>query len=167
MLHGMSSWICYVCVVCRHIVMNPGDSVVKKTSNIPGTPVISWQDSWFPPFCEFSASLPHTVTRWSCSCFGEVPQMYVQSSIACAWVYGFTCSGAYMAVNQRPLAYQIYGSVQGCSNSSALAMELLQSCTKPSKYIWLKAKLMAQCKTAVTPSLKLHFISSGVTTVLH
>ena len=26
------------------------------------------------------------------------------------------------------------GLVQDCSNSSALAMELLQSCTKPSKY---------------------------------
>ena len=29
--------------------------------------------------------------------------------------------------------YQIDGLVQNCSNSSALAMELLQSCTKPSK----------------------------------
>ena len=26
---------------------------------------------------------------------------------------------------------QIYGLVQDCSNSSVLAMELLQSCTKP------------------------------------
>ena len=30
--------------------------------------------------------------------------------------------------------HHIYGLVQNCSNSSALAMELLQSCTKPSKY---------------------------------
>ena len=29
---------------------------------------------------------------------------------------------------------QIDGLVQDCSNSHALAMELLQSCTKPSKY---------------------------------
>ena len=27
--------------------------------------------------------------------------------------------------------HNVYGSVQDCSNSSALAMELLQSCTKP------------------------------------
>ena len=33
--------------------------------------------------------------------------------------------------------HQIYidGLVQDCSNSSALAMELLQSCTKPSIYL--------------------------------
>ena len=29
---------------------------------------------------------------------------------------------------------QINGLVQDCSNSSALAMELLQACTKPSKW---------------------------------
>ena len=29
----------------------------------------------------------------------------------------------------------IDGLVQDCSNSSALAMELLQSCTKPSTYL--------------------------------
>ena len=33
------------------------------------------------------------------------------------------------------VAAYIDGLAQGCSNSSALAMELLQSCTKPSKYI--------------------------------
>ena len=31
----------------------------------------------------------------------------------------------------------INGLVQDCSNSSALAMELLQSCTKPSIYVWM------------------------------
>ena len=39
----------------------------------------------------------------------------------------------------RPLATHIsdnfYGLVQDCSNSSALAMELLQSCSKPSMYL--------------------------------
>ena len=30
------------------------------------------------------------------------------------------------------IEYHINGLVQDCSNSSALAMELLQSCTKPS-----------------------------------
>ena len=30
-----------------------------------------------------------------------------------------------------PQAYDIDGFVQNCSNSIALAMELLQSCTKP------------------------------------
>ena len=33
------------------------------------------------------------------------------------------------------VAAYIDGLAQGCSNSSALAMELLQSCTNPSKYI--------------------------------
>ena len=33
----------------------------------------------------------------------------------------------------------INGWVQGCSNSSALVMELLQSCTQPSIYIWVSA----------------------------
>ena len=35
------------------------------------------------------------------------------------------------------LNYDIDGLVQDCSNSIALAMELLQSCTKPSIYVWL------------------------------
>ena len=34
-----------------------------------------------------------------------------------------------------PVKY-IDGSVQDCSNSSALAMELLQSCTEPLRYKW-------------------------------
>ena len=34
--------------------------------------------------------------------------------------------------------WYIYGLVQDCSNSSALAMELLQSCTKPSIYKHVK-----------------------------
>ena len=34
------------------------------------------------------------------------------------------------------IAY-IDGLVQDCSNSSALAMELLQACTKPSLYIYI------------------------------
>ena len=33
---------------------------------------------------------------------------------------------------------QIDSLVQDCSNSSALAMELLQSCTKPSRYCYSK-----------------------------
>ena len=36
----------------------------------------------------------------------------------------------------------IDGLVQDCSNSSALAMELLQSCTKPSICAWLEIKLL-------------------------
>ena len=36
--------------------------------------------------------------------------------------------------NYETLWYHIDGLVQDCSNSSALAMELLQSCTKPSIY---------------------------------
>ena len=35
-----------------------------------------------------------------------------------------------------PAAFHIDGLVQDCSNSSALAMELLQSCTKPSIFPW-------------------------------
>ena len=55
----------------------------------------------------------------------------------------------------------IDGLVQNCSNSSVLAMELLQSCTKSSIYIyiiirWLSAKLQY-----------LHCISNGVTAALH
>ena len=40
------------------------------------------------------------------------------------------------------VAHNIGGLVQDCSNSSALAMELLQSCTKPSMYIefwWIRS----------------------------
>ena len=37
----------------------------------------------------------------------------------------------------RPkLDHYIGGSVQDCNISSALAMEILQSCTKPSIYTW-------------------------------
>ena len=32
------------------------------------------------------------------------------------------------------LDYHVYGVVQDCSNSSANALELLQSCTKPTMY---------------------------------
>ena len=34
----------------------------------------------------------------------------------------------------------IDGLVQDCSNSSALAVELLQSCTKPSIYVFIHSK---------------------------
>ena len=39
-----------------------------------------------------------------------------------------------IAVKQQNLWYHIDGLAQDCSNYSALAMELLQSCSKPS--IW-------------------------------
>ena len=39
-------------------------------------------------------------------------------------------------IKNKDVNNQIDGLVQDCSNSSALAMELMQSCTKPSKYIW-------------------------------
>ena len=35
----------------------------------------------------------------------------------------------------KPLTYPFNGLVQDCSNSSANALELLQSCTKPSIFI--------------------------------
>ena len=35
----------------------------------------------------------------------------------------------------------IHGSVQDCVNSSALAIELLQSCSKPSVYVLKLAKI--------------------------
>ena len=37
-------------------------------------------------------------------------------------------------IDAQSRANKIDGLVQDCSNSSALAMELLQFCTKPSKY---------------------------------
>ena len=45
--------------------------------------------------------------------------------------------------------------MQDCSNSIANALELLQSCTKPSMlcYILLKHGYLCACKTAVTPLL--------------
>ena len=39
----------------------------------------------------------------------------------------------------------IDGLVQDCSNSSALAVELLQSCTKPSIYVFIHSKEKKQC----------------------
>ena len=36
--------------------------------------------------------------------------------------------------------HYFYGFVQDCSNSSALAVELLQSCTKPLIYNWTLSK---------------------------
>ena len=46
--------------------------------------------------------------------------------------------------HQTPENCRVDGLVQGCNNSSALAMELLQSCTKPST-----------CLTQALPLLKL------------
>ena len=40
-------------------------------------------------------------------------------------------------ITNSPEINYIDGLVQDCSNSSALAMELLQSCTKPSMYLFL------------------------------
>ena len=40
--------------------------------------------------------------------------------------------------------FPIDGLVQGCSNSSALAMELLQSCTKP--LVWLLTRIIGKIK---------------------
>ena len=39
----------------------------------------------------------------------------------------------------------IDGLVQDCSNSSALAMELLQSCTKPSNFALANSQWSARC----------------------
>ena len=38
-----------------------------------------------------------------------------------------------LTISSCPVSFQIDGLVQDCSNSSANALELLQSCTKPSK----------------------------------
>ena len=54
---------------------------------------------------------------------------------------------------QTPMAVKkyIHGLVQDCNNSSALAMELLQSCTKPLIYrststTWTNSQLIAKQK---------------------
>ena len=52
---------------------------------------------------------------------------------------GYMCiTETFLLVNinktKQKLKPQIDGLVRDCSNSSALAMELLQSCTKPSKW---------------------------------
>ena len=54
----------------------------------------------------------------------------------------------------------IDGSVQDCSNSNALAMELLQSCTKPST-CWPGMQVSDQCLTYV--ELKFLSIWSAIT----
>ena len=45
-------------------------------------------------------------------------------------------------IQNKAWPHHIDGSVQDCSNSSALAMELLQSCTKPSMYLYVFAFYM-------------------------
>ena len=55
--------------------------------------------------------------------------------------------------------HQIDGLVQDCSISSALAMEILQSCTKPSKY--------AQSCTIGVSNADERFVNAGHMPVLH
>ena len=48
--------------------------------------------------------------------------------------------GIHLGLSPLYSVHQINGLVQDCNNSSALAMELLQFCTKPSKCAWILQK---------------------------
>ena len=56
-----------------------------------------------------------------------------------------------MKLFKYQLIGHIDGLVQDCSNSSALAMELLQSCTKPSIYSPLLLSIFQKVLSTVTP----------------
>ena len=61
-------------------------------------------------------------------------------------------------VNWLPVQYQDNGGlVQDCSNSSALAMELLQSCTKPA---------MPGLSSIGIPIIKIRWSHDGLMTIL-
>ena len=47
--------------------------------------------------------------------------------------------------DRKYMTYHVDGLVQDCSNSSALAMELLQSCTKPSMYSIIRSSGDSKC----------------------
>ena len=55
------------------------------------------------------------------------------SKIVISIVYADGLAQIYRGCNTED---KIHGLVQDCSNSSALAMELLQSCTEPSRWSW-------------------------------
>ena len=64
--------------------------------------------------------------RWKSS------SQHISSQLCQQWT---STPNSILISNFDPLRHhQINGLVQDCSNSSVLAMELLQSCTKPSKY---------------------------------
>ena len=77
----------------------------------------------------------------------DVKKMLVMKTILCnipSHLFSHQC------VNK----HDVDSLVQGCSNSSALAMELLQSCTKPSMW-WVTLVVFLKSKT-LSPNDSLH-----------
>ena len=92
----------------------------------------------------------HPVSQWW-SDNGQTP--WTAAQIACIHTQ--------QSRGLRPLhgqEHEIDGSVQDCSNSSALALELLQSCIKPSKWSFHKSTQLGAhlVRTKYAPNLHLY-----------
>ena len=71
--------------------------------------------------------------------------------------------------NILAVAYWVYidGLVQDCSNSSALVMELLQSCTKPLTCAWVFGPQRVKLRWYVMDVIGLNWCSGNTNLVIH
>ena len=61
-------------------------------------------------------------------------QIFCTIAMTCAWHGGWFCGLEWKQAKIMLLQNHIHGLVQACSTSNALAMDILKSCTKPSKH---------------------------------
>ena len=118
--------VCKQHMVCRMVTILYGTQYLKK--------VFIWLSSLAPSqlymICQANAS--------ACCFSNKLFSIHVLVFITVLWQQHFV-GRHHVSINNSTrtthvaLVYQIDDLVQDCSNSSALAMELLQSCTKPSK----------------------------------
>ena len=126
-----------------------------NVSNIPGRQQC-WVAGW-DPCCHH---VPWRSHRWSVSWWPTSSGMRSTSHVSrdlrrrcrTSWRSSVPDDGTWQPVYRRE------GLAQDCSNSSALAMELLQSCAKPSMYYTNGSA--KDCSNS-------RYFSNGVTAILH
>ena len=105
--------------------------VTGLTSGWPTTCATDWDDTSIK-----------RIYRWSISC----ESWYIYHIMATTWVDKIYKLVGTLQWIPYFMGFYFDGLVQDCSNSSALAMELPQSCTKPSIYYFYRIFLFI-CKT--------------------
>ena len=94
--------------------------------------IIRWR--WYSKWLCKSIQILFTIQLYHSCCQGST-----YPTVQWPWASKTACCAS--GFGPRFFKNHIYGLVQDCSNSSALAMELLQSCTKPSIHNLLRRML--------------------------
>ena len=106
-----------------------------NSSDVNLCKILWWYGTWYLKFhCAFHEV--NILETWDVQYADVISPFEIQLK-ECVWqFYQVTCQMlGYQASRDLIIGY-LDGLVQDCRNSSALAMELLQSCTKPSIWYW-------------------------------